>query len=93
MFACDVTSLSRTSTTNIANVHLYSTHRAHPQFKSTTWHSKQVLRNLNLEVGGGQTVALVGQSGSGKSTVLGLIFYYYYYHSCIVCCFFMFRYY
>lgn len=32
-----------------------------------------VLRNFSLKVGGGQTVALVGASGSGKSTILSLI--------------------
>ncbi len=32
-----------------------------------------VLKNINLEVKKGQTVALVGQSGSGKSTMVDLI--------------------
>jgi len=32
-----------------------------------------VLRNLNLEIGAGETVALRGRSGSGKSTLLNLI--------------------
>lgn len=32
-----------------------------------------VLRDFSLKVGGGQTVALVGVSGSGKSTILSLI--------------------
>ncbi|ONK76974.1 uncharacterized protein A4U43_C02F1820 [Asparagus officinalis] len=32
-----------------------------------------VLRNFNLKVDGGQTIALVGATGSGKSTILSLI--------------------
>jgi len=35
--------------------------------------SKDVLIDINLEVGKGKTVALVGQSGSGKSTLVDLI--------------------
>jgi osmoprotectant transport system ATP-binding protein len=33
----------------------------------------QVLRGLDLEVGAGETLALVGKSGAGKSTILKLI--------------------
>ena len=33
----------------------------------------QVLNGLNLDVNVGQTVALVGQSGCGKSTVVNLV--------------------
>lgn len=33
----------------------------------------QVLKNFNLSIGHGQTVALVGSSGCGKSTVVNLI--------------------
>jgi ATP-binding cassette, subfamily B, bacterial len=33
----------------------------------------QVLENLNLEIHSGQTVGLVGRSGSGKSTILALL--------------------
>lgn len=32
-----------------------------------------VLKDMNLEIKSGQTVALVGMSGSGKSTIIGLI--------------------
>ncbi len=38
---------------------------------------KEVLRNINLNIGKGKTVALVGQSGSGKSTLVDLIPRYY----------------
>lgn len=33
----------------------------------------QVLRDLNLKVGSGQKLALVGASGSGKSSVIKMI--------------------
>ncbi|KAG0351616.1 ATP-binding cassette, sub-B (MDR TAP), member 4, partial [Podila minutissima] len=32
-----------------------------------------ILKNMNIEVKPGQTVALVGHSGSGKSTIVGLV--------------------
>ncbi|TBR43230.1 lipid A export permease/ATP-binding protein MsbA [Marinomonas agarivorans] len=35
--------------------------------------SKQVLNNINLEVPAGKTLALVGRSGGGKSTIANLI--------------------
>ncbi len=38
---------------------------------------KPVLRHLNLKVKPGQTVALVGQTGCGKSTIINLLYRYY----------------
>lgn len=38
---------------------------------------KKVLKNLNLEVPQGKTVALVGSSGGGKSTILNLLLRFY----------------
>ncbi|WP_029287625.1 ABC transporter ATP-binding protein [Pedobacter sp. R20-19] len=34
---------------------------------------KQILKNINLEINKGQTIALVGPSGGGKSTLMDLI--------------------
>lgn len=36
-----------------------------------------VLRNLNLEVNAGRTLGIVGETGSGKSTILNLMLRYY----------------
>ena len=38
-----------------------------------SYKNKQILRNLDLSVSAGSTVALIGSSGSGKSTILKLI--------------------
>jgi ATP-binding cassette subfamily B protein len=38
---------------------------------------RPILRDLNLEVGAGETVAVVGPSGSGKSTIGRLMFRFY----------------
>jgi len=37
----------------------------------------QVLNNLNFTTKPGQTVALVGSSGAGKSTIVGLLLRFY----------------
>lgn len=37
----------------------------------------QVLDSLNLKIEPGQTVALVGSSGAGKSTIVGLLLRFY----------------
>ncbi len=45
------------------------------EFKNVSfkYEKEWVLRNINLTVSAGQTVAVVGQSGSGKSTMLDLV--------------------
>jgi len=49
------------------------------QFKDVkfAYTDKIVLKNINLEIKKGQTIALVGQSGGGKSTLANLIARYY----------------
>jgi ATP-binding cassette subfamily B multidrug efflux pump len=41
---------------------------------------KQVLKNISFEVKPGQTVALVGQTGSGKSSIINVLMRFYEYH-------------
>ncbi len=50
------------------------------QFKNVSFQyedDKPVLQNLNLSVLKGQTVALVGQTGCGKSTIINLLYRYF----------------
>ncbi len=49
------------------------------QFKDVkfAYTDKAVLKNINLEIKKGQTIALVGESGGGKSTLANLIARYY----------------
>lgn len=49
------------------------------EFKNTSfgYTRKSVLNNLNLKIKKGQTIALVGQSGGGKSTLANLVTRYY----------------
>lgn len=47
------------------------------EFKNVEFHygdnKKAVLKGLNLKVGKGETIALVGESGAGKTTILNLV--------------------
>jgi ATP-binding cassette, subfamily B, bacterial len=47
------------------------------QFHYPSRKDVQILRGINLEIKGGQTVALVGSSGSGKSTIVQLLMRFY----------------
>lgn len=50
------------------------------QFKNVSFHydpSKPILKNLSFTVPSGQTFALVGHTGSGKSTIVRLLFRFY----------------
>ncbi len=44
---------------------------------SFSYEDEKVLKNLNFEVNKGETLALVGQSGSGKSTIANLLLRFY----------------
>lgn len=52
------------------------------EFKDVSFHYKKkegnILNNINMEVKAGETVALVGESGVGKSTLINLISAYYF---------------
>lgn len=54
------------------NISFKNVRFAYPQRKDV-----EVLRGLNLEIKSGQTVALVGHSGVGKSTVASMLLHYY----------------
>ncbi|MEG0169384.1 ABC transporter ATP-binding protein [Anaerorhabdus sp.] len=50
------------------------------EFRNVTFHylpGEPVLKNFNLKVKEGQTVALVGETGSGKSTIVNLLCRFY----------------
>jgi ABC-type multidrug transport system fused ATPase/permease subunit len=55
-------------------------HFSYPQRKDI-----EVLQGLNLDIKSGQTVALVGHSGVGKSTVASLLLHYYKVDSGAIC--------
>ena len=42
-------------------------------WKTTKVQKRQVLKNINLDIKKGETVALIGTNGSGKSTLINLI--------------------
>lgn len=41
------------------------------------WKGEQVLHNLSLKVGEGQSVGIVGRTGAGKSSLMNLLFRFY----------------
>jgi ABC-type multidrug transport system fused ATPase/permease subunit len=43
----------------------------------TLWTAPQVLQNLDLQIDAGSTVAFVGRSGGGKSTLVHLLMRFY----------------
>jgi len=50
------------------------------EFENVSFHyekDKPVLRNVNLKIDAGQSVALVGETGGGKSTIINLICRFY----------------
>ena len=53
-------------------------------FRYPTRPETDVLRNLNLTIYEGETLAIVGESGCGKSTVIGLVELFYYPSSGVV---------
>ncbi len=54
--------------------------KGHVQFKDVCFHydpDNPVLRNINLNIPAGKTVALVGQTGCGKTTIISLLLRFY----------------
>lgn len=52
----------------------------HIQFKDVRFayvHEREILKGISLEAAAGETVALVGESGAGKSTISRLLFRFY----------------
>ncbi|TPP64504.1 ATP-binding cassette sub-family B member 6 mitochondrial [Fasciola gigantica] len=50
------------------------------EFKNVCFHytaERPILKNISFKVPGGRTVALVGQSGAGKSTIVRILFRFY----------------
>ncbi|KAH7397317.1 hypothetical protein BKA66DRAFT_408292 [Pyrenochaeta sp. MPI-SDFR-AT-0127] len=50
------------------------------EFKDVDFHydeRKPIIKGVNLKAGGGQTIAFVGETGGGKSTMLKLLFRFY----------------
>jgi ATP-binding cassette subfamily B protein len=77
---------SVTSIGEILNAHDIEEHKGKPkidhikgdyEFKNLSfWYNdsvKHVLKGLNMKVKSGETIALVGESGAGKSTILNLV--------------------
>jgi len=55
-------------------------HKGEVEFKNVDFHydeRKPILRDVSLHAGGGQTIAFVGETGGGKSTLLKLLFRFY----------------
>lgn len=58
----------------------YESIQGNVEFKNVSFHylpGEPVLKNFNLSVKEGQTVALVGETGSGKSTIVNLLCRFY----------------
>jgi ABC-type transport system involved in Fe-S cluster assembly fused permease/ATPase subunit len=55
-------------------------HTGEVEFKDVNFHydeRKPIIQNVNLKAKGGQTIAFVGETGGGKSTMLKLLFRFY----------------
>lgn len=55
-------------------------HRAEIRFENVSYHysaDKPVLRDVSFTIGPGETIALVGPTGSGKSTIISLLLGFY----------------
>ncbi|KAI8931730.1 hypothetical protein NX059_011373 [Plenodomus lindquistii] len=55
-------------------------HTGEVEFKNVDFHydeRKPIIKDVNLKAGGGQTIAFVGETGGGKSTMLKLLFRFY----------------
>ncbi|UOR13285.1 ABC transporter ATP-binding protein [Halobacillus amylolyticus] len=62
------------------NHQIISRYRGHIAFKNVTFaylKDENVLKDINFEVKSGQTAAFVGHTGSGKSSIMNLLFRFY----------------
>lgn len=73
---------TRAQVTESANPVQYSYKNGSVRFENVSFvypesPSRTILNNVNFNVPGGKTVAIVGASGSGKSTILSLLYRFY----------------